>query len=479
MSATEAHHDSSPNTCALDAQALAEISRASSPAVGPFTKEDISRDDLTGLTLGPYALGAKIGGGGMGKVFAARHVSLDKTFAVKFIGQAASTFPEARNRFDQEVRALGKLQHPNIVSAVDAGTVDDIPYLVTELVAGEDLAQLVARRGPIPVAEACELVRQAAVGLAHSHRLGFLHRDIKPSNLVVDQTGTVKILDFGLVRGGDDQQLTQAGEMLGTWDFVAPEQTQDARHTNPRSDLYALGCTLLYLLSGRPPFGGEKYSTPATKLKGHLFDEPTWFREAPANVPPEVIDLARSLTAKSPDRRPADGDEVARLLAPWARSANVAGLLTDPGLARLANQPPFHPARSHGRRRSLVGIAAAALGATCVLAAAAIGLHAEKPESTETNSPQTAAESAPTSSPTSSAWPAPGPWPALTPWPTRGATHAPNPAADPAGGSKSTAPRSAAPVTNPTERTINAGAIRLSSSSERPTKKRRSLSSAP
>lgn len=281
-------------------------------------KADIVRDDLTGLGFGPYVLGQKLGGGGMGKIFVARHVHLDREFALKFIVSDATHCVEASRRFDQEVKALGKLQHPNIVSAVDAGTIDGMQYLATERIQGQDLWQIVKWRGALSIADACEMIRQAALGLAYSHSCGILHRDIKPSNLIVDHRGVVKILDFGLVRKIDSEQLlTMDGVVLGTLDFIAPEQAQDARTADQRSDLYSLGCTLVYLLSGHPPFCGERYATPASKLKGHLLDTPDWLTHASAELPAPLQAILRRLLAKDPGSRFATAQEVAEVLAPF------------------------------------------------------------------------------------------------------------------------------------------------------------------
>ncbi len=314
------------------------VTPSGSPNQNHICKLDIARDDLAGLSLGPYALGSKIGGGGMGKVFTAKHVTLDRSFAIKFIGSSANAWPESRIRFEQEIKALGKLQHLNIVSAVDAGCVEGMQYLVTELLEGEDLSQLVQRQGALPIAEACELIRQVAVGLAYSHRAGFLHRDIKPSNLILDRSGIVKIIDFGLVRSADmNQSLTVVGEMLGTWDYVAPEQAQDARLVDHRTDIYSLGCTLLFLLSGHPPFSNARYSTAAAKLKGHLFDQPAWLENRPVQVPAELAALVARMLAKSPDDRFNTADDVAEALAPWASGASVTELFTSP-----SSQPSAH-----------------------------------------------------------------------------------------------------------------------------------------
>lgn len=332
MSAPRLVTDEAPLTRALGGwdTTLPGLNEPATPKTTPPTicKADIGRDDLTGLSLGQYELGKSIGGGGMGRVFAARHVHLDRTFAIKFIGTTANHSPEVHQRFEQEVLALGKLQHPHIVSAVDAGSADGIKYLVTELIVGEDLAQLVQRHGPLPCAEACELMRQAALGLAYSHRLGFLHRDIKPSNLILDRAGNVKLLDFGLVcQANTGHDLTSCG-MLGTWDFVAPEQAQDARQVDARSDLYSLGCTLLFLLSGQPPFCGERYATAAAKLSGHLFETPAWLANPPADVPPEVLVLLKRLLAKKRAERFQQADEVATALTPFASSTAAAPITT-------------------------------------------------------------------------------------------------------------------------------------------------------
>ena len=283
-------------------------------------KTDLSREDLSGFALGQYALGRKIGCGGMGTVFAATHVHLDRTVAIKFLGSELSHSTEAHLRFAQEVLALGKLQHPNIVNAIDAGCVQGLKYLVTEMIDGDDLSQLIKQRGTIPVDEACELVYQAALGLAHSHRCGYIHRDIKPSNLIVNRAGVVKILDFGLVRTQDvDHHLTENGEMLGTWDFVAPEQAHDASQIDHRCDVYGLGCTLLFLLSGQVPFGAPRYITAAAKLRGHLFDMPAWLEVSSNACPPELRAVLLRMLAKSPSERYSTCDDVATALAPFTK----------------------------------------------------------------------------------------------------------------------------------------------------------------
>src|SRR5262249_33677503 len=159
--------------------------------------------------------------------------------------------------------AGGRLEHPNLVRYTDAGEVEGKLFLVMELLDGEDLAKLVKARGPLPVAEACALVRQAALGLQHAHEQGLVHRDVKPSNLLLTTAGVVKVLDLGLARlcaaGPAGEALTSATQLMGTPDYMAPEQLLDSHAVDARTDLYSLGCTLYHLLAGDPPFGGPSY----------------------------------------------------------------------------------------------------------------------------------------------------------------------------------------------------------------------------
>ena len=300
---------SAPPVGAGEATEPAAVKSGSPNGVGgllPFCRADLARDDLTGLTIGPYALGTRLGRGGMGTVYRAVHTRLDREVAIKFVAAAALSHPDAAARFRQESLALGRLKHDHIVDAVDAGTADGVPYLVTEYIVGEDLSHSVARRRPLPVAEACAIIRQAALGLAYAHQNGFLHRDVKPSNLLVDQSGRVKLIDFGLVRSSrQDDGLTMAGQMLGTWDYIAPEQANDSASATSASDIYSLGCTLVFLLTGSPPFASDAYRTSTAKLKGHLVDRSPALDELKGRIPGQVGDLLEHMLAKSPADRPA------------------------------------------------------------------------------------------------------------------------------------------------------------------------------
>lgn len=274
------------------------------------TSADLNRNNLTGFRLSNYELGQRIGGGGMGQVFFARHTTLGKPFAIKFMTDEVRNCTEGGQRFQQEVASLGQLRHPNIVSAVDAGTSGTLQYLVTELIDGTDLADLVRQTGTLSEAQAREIIVHAARGLSHAHQLGFVHRDIKPSNIILDKHGVVRLLDFGLVRnqaGTDD--LTSPGQLLGTVDFLSPEQAADGRIADHRSDLYGLGCTLLFLLTAQTPFYGDQYSSMASRIHGHLFAEPPALNLLSPNTTPNLRQCLSRLLAKKPDDRFQSADE--------------------------------------------------------------------------------------------------------------------------------------------------------------------------
>src|SRR5262249_30748015 len=204
------------------------------------------------LTLGPYVLLQRIGEGGMGQVFKAWHRHLDRTVALKIIRKDRLDNFETVRRFQREIEIAARLSHPNIVAAYDADEIDGTRYIALEYVEGIDLAKLVKQSGPLPIAQACDYIRQAALGLQHAFERGLVHRDIKPSNLLVTtvsldtprvEAGNVKILDMGLARlqGGDNQAeaITQFQATLGTPDFISPEQARDARSADIRADLYS------------------------------------------------------------------------------------------------------------------------------------------------------------------------------------------------------------------------------------------------
>jgi serine/threonine protein kinase len=300
-------------------------------------------DVLTGRLLGEYRLLERIGRGGMGQVFRALHLRLDKLVALKVLPSDRFGDPQAVARFEREMRAVGRLDHPNIVLARDAGEVDGIHFLVMELLDGVDLAALVRKSGPLDVAIACEMIRQAASGLQHAHERGLVHRDIKPSNVMLTTSGIVKLLDLGLalIRDPSSPQVaTMDGAMMGTTDYMAPEQWSDSHRVDIRADLYSLGCTLYVLLTGEPPFANATHPTTVAKMTAHLNEPPPSIRSRRGEVPEELVLILDRLLAKNPADRFATPGELAVALAPLASSEGLRRLL-DPN--RVESEPESAP----------------------------------------------------------------------------------------------------------------------------------------
>jgi serine/threonine protein kinase len=262
--------------------------------------------------LGKFLDPKKVGEGGMGTVWRARHVLLDKDVAIKVMHSAALGNAEARDRFFTEMRAGGKLDHPNIARIIDADRVDTLLYLVMEYVEGRSLEKYVARKGPMPAGLACDLAAQAALGLQHAYEKGMAHRDIKPGNLMVTREAVVKLLDFGLVRLAEEGQArkTRFQAFMGTADYVAPEQALNARDADIRSDIYSLGCTLYFLLAGKPPFTGETFFEVTSK---HVTDPPTPL----ATVAPGLWAVIARMMAKQREDRYQTPAEVVQALQPF------------------------------------------------------------------------------------------------------------------------------------------------------------------
>jgi serine/threonine protein kinase len=271
------------------------------------------------LVLGAFVLLEKLGQGGMGQVYKARNWKLGRVVALKVIRKERLDSPTAVHRFRREVRAVAALSHPNIVLAYDADQVGGTHLLVMEYVQGSDLAKLVKKVGPLPVAQACDLIRQAALGLQHAHERGLVHRDIKPHNLLLTAGGKLlKILDLGLARldrpaaDGDSSSMTQEGAVMGTPDYIAPEQALESHTVDIRADLYSLGCTFYHLLTGRVPFPGGTF---LEKITRHQVEDPTPVEQLRPEVPPAVAQVVRTLMAKKPEDRYQTPAEVAAALA--------------------------------------------------------------------------------------------------------------------------------------------------------------------
>lgn len=271
------------------------------------------------LVLGEYAIQSKLGAGGMGLVFKALHRSMHRAVALKILPKSAVNSDELVRRFQREMRALARLSHVNIVAALDASKSKGVHYLVMEYVEGKDLAGIVQQQGPLSVSEAVNCLLQAAKGLQYAHSRGITHRDIKPSNLLLNHVGCVKILDLGLARierlnpeeSATEEDLTATGLILGSFDYLAPEQADNFKLADQRSDIYSLGCTLHFLLTGRPVYTG---SSAIQKILAHRESPIPLLREAVPQVPEELECLFQSMLAKSPDDRPQSMEEVSQQL---------------------------------------------------------------------------------------------------------------------------------------------------------------------
>jgi eukaryotic-like serine/threonine-protein kinase len=252
----------------------------------------------------------------MGSVYQAEHRLMNRPVALKVIDRHLVQTPGLVERFHREVRAAAKLAHPNIVTAYDAEQAGDLHFLVMELVQGEDLAETVRRRGPLPVEEACDYIKQTAKGLEHAHECGMVHRDIKPQNLMLTPAGQVKILDFGLAQFATEisetSGLTRVGSIMGTPDYMAPEQARDAHSADIRADIYSLGCTLHCLLSGRAPFHA---GTAVEKIISHVQSELPPLAGLRDDIPSELAAVLRKMTAKSPADRYQTPAEVVEALS--------------------------------------------------------------------------------------------------------------------------------------------------------------------
>lgn len=289
-----------------------------------------------------YRVVSELGAGGMGTVYKAEDRLMGRTVAVKVVSSHLTAKASALARFRKEVFAAAQLEHPNIIRAYDTGEAGGAQFLVMEFVEGTSLDRLVARKGPLPVPMACAFVRQAALGLQHAADKGMTHRDIKPQNLMVTRKGQVKILDFGLARFAHTDQddepqggklpfgagraaanagVTNPNLLMGTPDYLSPEQAKNSHDVDPRSDIYSLGCTLYYLLTGKAPFAGA--STLIDKLIAHTEDAPPPIREQRFEVSDGLADVLARMMAKKPADRYQTAKEAADALHPHTRTTGA------------------------------------------------------------------------------------------------------------------------------------------------------------
>jgi len=363
----------------------------------PFTGVDGSAVGIA--SIGPYQLLEKLAEGGMGAVYKVRHAKLNRVMALKLLAPGRMKQGEAVARFEREMQAAGRLDHPNIVRATDAGEHEGIHYLAMEYVDGVDLHTLAKWHGRLPVADACEVVRQAAWGLQHAHEHGLVvHRDIKPSNLMLQcgapephdsgpassiphpasriphpaSSPTVKILDLGLARvlAETADELTTTNQVMGTLDYMAPEQGDHPLDVDARADIYSLGATLYKLLCGQAPYADDKHQGLVQKLKALATEPVPPIRERCPDVPEQLARVLDRMLAKEPPDRYGTAAEVAQALAPWAAGSDLRQLLPSP-LGPAAIAPKLQPRPQTARRRtpvwrrvalSLAGLAAVILG---------------------------------------------------------------------------------------------------------------------
>ena len=285
------------------------------------------------LKLGAYLITDWIGQGGMGQVFKAVHEMLGRECAIKVLPLHKNT-PDSIANFRREIRAQAKLDHANLVRAFDAGEDGNVHYLVVEYVPGTDLRRYVRTKGKLTVQQAANIVKQAAEGLDHAHQCDLIHRDVKPGNILVTPEGTAKVSDLGLAFYINDPKDPRIGKIVGTADYLSPEQIKTPLEVTTVSDIYSLGCTLYYAITGKVPFPG---GTPKSKARRHLEETPWHPRRFNEEVSDEFVDLIGDMMEKNPAERIQTAEEVSERLAPWASDES---LLVSDEVARPRWMPP-------------------------------------------------------------------------------------------------------------------------------------------
>jgi serine/threonine protein kinase len=286
-----------------------------------FQAEQLLLGKWRRFTIGKYKVLERLGSGGMGSVYLCEHRVMRRRVAVKVLPSAKANDPAALERFEREARAVAALDHPNIVHAYDIDQDESLHFLVMEYVDGASLQEIVKRSGPLDYIRAAHYIRQAAEGLRHAHANGLVHRDIKPGNLMVDRTGVVKLLDMGLARffNDEDDILTKKYDenVLGTADYLAPEQATDSHSVDIRADLYSIGSTFYFVLTGKTPFGD---GTIAQKLLWHQTRQPRAIRSLRPDLPEGLASVIARLMEKDPQKRYQMPADLIAALEPWTRT---------------------------------------------------------------------------------------------------------------------------------------------------------------
>ncbi|WP_233199040.1 MULTISPECIES: serine/threonine protein kinase [Pirellulaceae] len=290
---------------------------------------------LTKLTLGPYVITDWIGQGGMGQVFKAEHNFMGREVAIKVLPQQRST-PESIGRFLREIRMQAQLDHANLVRAYDAGQDGNVHFLVTEYVPGTDLRRLVRAKGHLNQHQGASIISQAARGLAYAHDKKLIHRDVKPGNILVTRDGTSKVSDLGLADFmNDNSEESKLGKIVGTIDYLAPEQIRDPHDVSAKWDIYSLGCTFYYALTGKVPFPGGNVKD---KARRHCEEPPLHPHRFNPSIDRELVEIIAEMMEKDPLRRIASASEVVARLEPWASDHRASDFTGQP--IKSAWQPP-------------------------------------------------------------------------------------------------------------------------------------------
>jgi serine/threonine protein kinase len=286
-----------------------------------FQASKLLRGMAVGLVLGPFHVLAPIGKGGMGTVYLARDSRSQQLIALKVLSpKRAREEQRLLARFRREMEMCQRVAHPHLAWTYEVGVCQGVYFIAMEYIPGKNLYRLVSDDGPLPVPRAARLFAEVAIALDHAHNQGLIHRDLKPSNIIITPHDHAKVLDLGLalVQGevpAEREVIGGRGYVVGTMDYIAPEQTQNAAQVDPRSDIYSLGCTLYFALTGQPPFPG---GTALEKIQRHRGDDPVPVPQLNAAVPPAFIGLLRKMMAKDPEQRFAAAAEVLDKLLPWA-----------------------------------------------------------------------------------------------------------------------------------------------------------------
>lgn len=335
-----------------DARALAELLIRSGDLTH-YQSEKLLRGHWRGLAVGPYRILAPLGRGGMGTVYLAQDSRMAQELgdeilvALKVLPQRlVAEKKHLLDRFQHELELGRRTAHPNVTRTLAGGEADDVHYIAMEYVPGRTLRQIVDETGPLAVGDASRIFADVAAGVTHLHQRGIIHRDLKPSNVMVTPKGQGKILDFGLSlipfdpRAFDPTVIGGKGYIVGTMDYISPEQAKNATAVTPRSDLYALGCSLYFALTGSPPFPG---GTSKDKIRWQRTQEPLPLKDLNPSVPLEFAEIVKVLMAKEPAQRPASASAVREMLQEWATAPAATASLSIHDAVVAVDRPEAHP----------------------------------------------------------------------------------------------------------------------------------------